>query len=275
MKCLICGSVNSPSRQHCSDCNAPLPRDRNLNRPEFQENESRREVPEWRKEVHEKVRAYGERKKRLTTPPNSWKEPERKDVPASQIPVDQQDPVETVVPQKKVRSPEPAGVREVPAPQPQRLEIWNSDLSVEEPGSAEEKSATDSLFLGRRFLALLVDSTIIVILLTGVVTLLSWVVGESLGSFLISGWRVWVPVALLVHSMYYLYFYKASRQTPGLLFMSLEIRDPANREIALHKIVLRWLSMIVLNILNLLPLLAGKKSLLLDDLSGTYARSMK
>ncbi|PWT92572.1 MAG: hypothetical protein C5B54_03325, partial [Acidobacteria bacterium] len=86
-----------------------------------------------------------------------------------------------------------------------------------------------------------------------------------------------VPVAgalALIHGGYYCYFYKVFHQTPGQVFLKLELRDPVTGNIAIGKIITRWLAMVFLNLFNLVPLFWGS-DLLLDRLSRTYIRQLK
>jgi uncharacterized RDD family membrane protein YckC len=88
-------------------------------------------------------------------------------------------------------------------------------------------------------------------------------------------WPALLGVFLLAHCLYYVYFYSTSRQTPGQVFVALELRDPLSSRISLQRILVRWLSMVILNVLNFIPLISKKNYLLLDQFSGTEIRSLK
>jgi len=60
-----------------------------------------------------------------------------------------------------------------------------------------------------------------------------------------------------------------------MVFLSLELRDPGSSVIPIGKVLARWLAMVLLNIFNFLPVLIGKRFLLMDFLSSTEMRSFK
>jgi uncharacterized RDD family membrane protein YckC len=248
------------------------------------------QLPEWKKEVAEKVKAYGERKKRLTTPPQPLKE-NGTSARHQQIPVKQtislaEEPESFTLPKpplKPVRNeknkpdlPPPPAVDPVEQP---AVEIWPEDiqelsrlekLSLQE---TEEEDSSGKTYLLRRFGAGLIDHMILVAISSVILFGFSVFLNQTMEWLVLSAWKGSLSLFLLVHFLYHLYFYRTSRQTPGMLFMSLELRDPVLSSIPLSKIILRWIFFVVLNMINFLPLLFGRQYLLLDRLSGTEIRS--
>src|SRR5262245_24163190 len=112
--------------------------------------EMKAETPEWKKEVAEKVRAYGERKKRLTTPPNPIKENQTSDSEVKReltpIPVftKQVEPAiefemeEEALP---VLEPEPKNHPAIESVENHPLDVWTEDLH-----GIEEDQQEDLLF---------------------------------------------------------------------------------------------------------------------------------
>jgi uncharacterized RDD family membrane protein YckC len=248
------------------------------------------QLPEWKKEVAEKVKAYGERKKRLTTPPHPLKE-NNPSVRQQQIPVKQtislaEEP-EPFIPPKPPLKPMRNEIKQEqlqpippdPVEQP-AVEIWPEDIQefsrlekliLQE--TEEEDSSNASTYLVRRFGAGLIDHGLLIAITVVMLFAFSVFLNQSMQWVLLSAWKGSLSLFLLVHFIYYLYFYRTSRQTPGMLFMSLELRHPVLSSIPLSKIIFRWFLFVVLNIFNIVPLLAGKQYLLLDRLSGTEVRS--
>jgi hypothetical protein len=248
------------------------------------------QVPEWKKEVAEKVRAYGERKKRLTTPPRPLKEntevtpgstepkPAAKVLPANPQPV---------IPVKQAHKDHekeedrttfiPVVNKKAPA-----LEFWTEDME-DVPSTAgvvqeleeEEPSRSNGPYFIRRFLAFVIDHIMLIVVTALVLFGFSFMMKQPMEWFLRSEWTVSLLLFLLMHFLYQLYFFRATRQTPGMLFLSLELRDPVIPVIPFNKIVVRWFAFILLNAFNLVPILFGKKFLLLDRISGTEMRSFK
>jgi len=258
------------------------------------------ETPEWKKEIAEKVKAYGERKKRLTTPPGPIKErdledpedPESDPIELPKVPVftkpalpepviieKREPPVsEPVFKEPVVRNPVPE--ESVPHPS---VEVWTEDLAGvteeedddEESLLAEETQVTGGPYTLRRIVAGIIDHTILIVLWVVFVGGFSMVTKESMDSLIRNQWNVTLPVFLLFHFVYYLYFFRATRQTPGMVFLSLELRDPGSAVIPIGKILARWLCMILLNLFNFLPVMTGKRFLLMDHISATEMRSFK
>jgi uncharacterized RDD family membrane protein YckC len=138
-----------------------------------------------------------------------------------------------------------------------------------------DETPSSVLLLGRRTKAFILDTMIVIVLYFLFLYLGYRFLNFDFRSFLSVSWKSLLQIFLLTHFLYYLYFYKISRQTPGQVFFALELRDPFSSQIGLGKILLRWLCLVFLNILNLLPLLTQHKFLLLDRLSGTEIRSLK
>jgi uncharacterized RDD family membrane protein YckC len=325
MKCPKCGLLNPDTRPQCRQCG------------EFLQVTETAAVPDWRKEVAEKVKAYGDRKRTLTTPPGPLKEkPVAVDDPPS---VPAAAPLYRPDPPKPRREspkawPEPAKVRlENPAPPPpeppkriftppvaaslpqelpmpasetppapvvhQELEAWSEDITdldgeEEVPGLHFEPEAVadkgqpeflravnrasvapaNTLFW-RRTGALLIDHVLLIGVYLTIVYVYAAFMQDDVINVAKTAWPALVEFFLLFHLLYYLYFYKTSRQTPGHVFVALELRDPGSVYIPMHKILIRWLVFVSLNILNPLPLLFGKNKFLMDEFSGTEIRSLK
>ncbi len=265
MKCPGCGFSNPEKIEKCSRCGFVL----------F----SHEPVPEWRKEVAQKVRAYGDRKRRLTTPPGPLKEQLADREPAFEpseeaVTPYQPAPVERPRPVSGFAAG-PAAAAKVPVPEPSpavhpMVEIWSDDLISELGGSG-----SSGLFLGRRIAALLIDHFILGITFCAILFAASVMLQQGVQVLLQIAWPSALAIFLLIHLLYYVYFYMTSRQTPGQVFLSLELKDPSSMQIPLQKILLRWLAMILLNLLNLLPALSRGNHLLLDDFSGTEIHSLR
>jgi RDD family protein len=299
--------------------------------------EMKSETPEWKKEIAEKVKAYGERKKRLTTPPDALK-PGAENFREEKIETPRAIPVFTKPPEIKiaesieerpipiirervVSNPEPPMAvpepkvdpipqpKVAPPPQPKppkievakqapvyeskpappvvesvappAVEIWTDDLesfaSFEEPEglNVEEHAATGAPYASRRLVAGIIDHTILIVLMIVFMGAFSLLTGESMEIQIASPWRVTFPAFLIVHFIYFLYFFRATRQTPGMVFLSLELRDPGSSVIPFGKVLARWIVMVGANIFNFLPVLMGKKFLLMDLISATEMRSFK
>lgn len=295
MKCPNCGLAISEKRRRCSRCGTSLRRGLSDtptspeqlaaqgNEPE----DGSSAVPEWRKEISQKVRAYGERKKYLTTPPAPLKEDGGPPEPRiSLVPQTEETPTAPpvgvpLVPKKQkdsVFEEKPPTARhqsQVSNPM-NRSEIHAGDYpGVVFPEADETAESTPPLLLGRRFGALVVDTILIFILSFAVLWFISWIYNKNWEVFLASMRLQSGGLFLLGHCLYYLYFYKTSRQTPAQVFFSLELRVPGLNSIPVGKILTRWFSMVFLNIFNLIPVFVGKKLLLLDLLSGTEIRSLR
>lgn len=297
MQCPKCGSLNPDTREQCSRCGGVLSA-ANSTRP----------VPDWRKEVTRKVKAYDERKKTLTTPPGPIKDKnvivqdlptppaEVKEVPPS-LQESKRSFFESRLKERKAVAPPPPPAAIVSTDAVvEDLDIWNNDLVTEEPPKEivevpEERRAREfrkpfvelepeparagQSYFWRRTSAFLVDS----LALLGTSSVLLYVYAvfmqDDVISLLRTAWPAIGELFLLAHFLYYLYFYSTSRQTPGQVFFSIELRDLGGRDIPFHKILVRWLSMVLFNILNLLPLFFGKTQFLLDIISGTEIRALK
>lgn len=264
MKCPICGYVNGPGVTTCSRCKESLGASFQSD-PRMADN-----TPDWRKEVTSKLKAYNERKKKLITPP----------YPLNDSKDSANDPLTSAVSQNEEIPSEPAPPAEsletsnsitLPSHQPETFDVWAEDLTEQ---LLSENEPSWNLHLGRRSGAFFVDALLLVILLlTGIYTL----------SFLSGGIQIFdlhhpttlLCVAMAAHFVYYVSFCGTSRQTPGQLFFSLEIRSGSSLYVPFWRIVLRWLLFWLLNLLNLLPLLFGRKYLYLDVLSGTGVYSLK
>jgi uncharacterized RDD family membrane protein YckC len=231
------------------------------------------QLPEWKKEVAEKVKAYGERKKRLTTPPEPIKE------------TIEPQPMQEQAPQ----NPEP-GLRETPVfleshPEVKEVvfqpietvtestfEVWTEDLEGMDT-EEEQASRSGAPYLSRRIAAGAIDHSLLLVMLVIVLFPFSFVLGESMEWMIVNTWKATLALYLLMHFLYHLYFFRSSRQTPGMLFVSLELRDPGGQTIAVGKIIVRWLTCILLNVFNFLPVFFGKPYLLHDHISNTEMRS--
>lgn len=282
MKCPKCGFTNNRPGSRCIKCGAFF---QEQQPPEIETTmqQTKTAVPDWRREVTRKAREYGERKKILTTPPRPLKEHTSDSEPSIQ-----HEPLRSNV--EVSVSIEPESVRITPevfrtplknAAQPlpretqprRRLEL---DLEEMLPLEIELDSDTPeepSLHLGRRFASLVVDHAILVGLVFAVMFFFREVLSYDLKTKL-----AWIPIIgamLLFHFLYYFYFHKSARQTPGQVFLSLEIRNPSSGGLSTGQVFSRWAALVFLNVFNILPLFFGRNFLLLDLLSGTEVRSFK
>lgn len=272
MKCPRCGFFTPAPKSQCSKCGFRLLRN---NKSEEQEDPQPSTVPEWRKEVSEKARAYGERKKRLNTPPRPLKEAPA-ETPAraeAELPVTADDLGISIDPHRPDQ--EPLVILQNPEP----------DSSVDPPprfipqewlDDSEDQSQTTEkpLLLGRRAAAFLVDHVVLIVLNVLLFYVCSLMIHYEPLTLIQTAWLPLGGLFLSFHFIYYAYFYKTSRQTPGQLFFGLELRDPGSSNISFWKIVVRWTSMVFLNVLNFIPLGMKDGQLLLDQLSNTEIRSM-
>jgi uncharacterized RDD family membrane protein YckC len=304
MKCPKCGFTPSRPATRCVRCGTSYPEPQQLSiEPEPVLQAAATAVPDWRKEVTRKAREYGERKKILTTPPRPLKEQEsepavqqQRTVPRFERIAPRVEPVlprvEPIVPRVEVSAaiePEPQITTEVlpppikTSPPPlirEQQPIRRIELDLEEvlPLQVELESETSEehpLYIGRRFAALLSDHVIMIGLVFAVWFFSRVVFGYDLKVKFESSALPIIGALLVFHFLYYFYFHKTSRQTPGQVFLSLEIRNPSTNSIPARKVIGRWASLVFLNVFNLLPVFLGKKFLLLDLLSGTEVRSFK
>jgi uncharacterized RDD family membrane protein YckC len=156
------------------------------------------------------------------------------------------------------------------------FDVWTEDVvGVEERKQIEEATPSTGPYLLRRIAAGAIDHTILVVLLIAVLFGFSVMLGESIKWLVVSAWMATISLFLLMHFIYHLYFLRASRQTPGMLFLSLELRDPGSQVIPVGKIIFRWFTFIILNVFNILPAFMGKPFLLHDHVSSTEMRSFK
>jgi uncharacterized RDD family membrane protein YckC len=270
MKCSTCGYQNSPARQQCIKCGATL-------LPAAKTSPAA-PVPDWRKEITRKARAYGERKKLLTTPPHPLKEnavqdqvEDQAEMPPRPVLISSPEPFEEPVHQEQSPVVE-QNLRSAP------IDIVKQDLAGIDLFEAEtepETSSTTSAFFMRRLAALCIDHAILIVLQIVLAAIIARIVDMDVVSLAQSSWKVYVSVFAAWHFLYYLYFYRTSRQTPGQVFLGVELRDPASSEIPFSKILVRWIVMIVFNVFNAIPLFFHRNWLLLDRISGTEIRSMK
>lgn len=302
MKCPKCGFITSDLKKQCMRCGSALP-----GKGEARDNPAPAaappapappqpavaptgsEVPEWRKQVTQKVREYGERKKLLTTPPGPIKEtpPEELSFPAEPELVERAQSAQPAAPNpapavREPRAPVPEPPAPRPDPEPRSVELpvdvapedfMDFEQEEEEP-EGEASPARRPLLLGRRLVSLLLDNMLLVVLHSALIYLVAQIISFQ---FLDLVRVAVVPLAaifLLFHFVYYAYFYKTSRQTPGQVFFGIELRDPLSAQISTGKIAVRWLCLVVLNVLNLLPALAGKP-LLLDQISKTEIKTLR
>ena len=229
------------------------------------------QLPEWKREVAEKVKAYGERKKRLTTPPEPIKETIEPPIVQEQVvqnpePVLREPPVYLEAEVKEVVFQPIETVNE------STFEVWTEDLE----GTETEEELTGrsrAPYVLRRIVAGLIDHALLLLMLVIVLFPFSFVLGESMEWLIVNTWKATLGLYLLMHFLYHLYFFRSSRQTPGMLFVSLELRDPGGQTIAVGKIIVRWFTCIVLNVFNFVPALLGKPYLLHDHIANTEMRS--
>ena len=286
MKCPKCGFTNNRPGTRCLKCGVPFPEQQQLSIEPEPVLQTKPSVPDWRKEVTRKAREFGERKKILTTPPRPLKE--RAVDPGASI---QHEPIlprvevstATIEPEPTRISSEvfPPSLKTSPQalirePQPRRrLEL---DLEPVLPHEIELESDTTEehpLNLGRRSAALFIDHAILIGLAFAVMFFFREVLSFDLQTKFESRWSPLILTMLLFHFLYYFYFHTTSRQTPGQVFLSLEIRNPSGGAVSGGKAFGRWAALTFLNVFNLVPLFLGKKFLLLDLLSGTEVRSFK
>lgn len=286
MKCPRCGFTNSRPGTRCIKCGNPFPEQQQLSIEPEPVLQAQASVPEWRKEVTRKAREFGERKKILTTPPRPLKEHvSAPEPPAKREPIMPRVEVgaaiepepshitSEVFPPPPLKAPPQPIIRE---PQPvRRIELDIEEMLPPEIEVESDSGETHPLYIGRRFAALLADHTILVGVAFGVMFFFRKVLSYDLTKKFESGWLPIIGTILLFHFLYYFYFHKTSRQTPGQVFLSLEIRNPSGGSISAGKVFGRWAALVFLNIFNLLPLFLGKNFLLLDLLSGTEVRSFK
>jgi len=254
--------------------------------------EMKSETPEWKKEIAEKVKAYGERKKRLITPPGPIKEtadlPEQLKEPsvpvyAKTVEPAREEKVETVLVEKPAAEAKSVPPLQ-PAPEPlihPSVEVWTADLETVPPFDAslgliaEEPASAGAPYASRRLVAGIIDHTILIVLMIVFMGAYSLLTGEAMEAQIASPWRVTLPAFLICHCIYFLYFFRATRPTPGMVFLSLELRDPGSSVIPFGKVLVRWLFMVIVNVFNFVPVLLGKKFLVMDLISTTEMRSFK
>ncbi len=285
MKCPKCGFTNNRPGTRCVRCGNPFPEQQQQLLIE-QEVTQQTSVPDWRKEVTRKAREFGERKKFLTTPPRPLKE--RVNDPEASIrhrPIASAVEVSTatIEPEPTRITPEvfPPTLKTSPQslvrePQPRRrLELDLEEILVPEIELESDTNEDHPLYLGRRFAALLIDNAILIGLTFAVLFFFREVLSYDLGTKFGSTWFPIVAAMLLFHFLYYFYFHTTSRQTPGQVFLSLEVRNPSGGSVSAGKVFGRWAALVFLNVFNLVPLFLRKNFLLLDLLSGTEVRSFK
>jgi uncharacterized RDD family membrane protein YckC len=301
MQCPKCGSLNPETRDHCGRCGAPL----SIAAPTVA-------LPDWRKEVTRKVKAYGDRKRTLTTPPGPIKGkavavdelPEPEPHAAREIPLRgvEKPPAVTEKPRPSTSLPPRRPVLP-PRPEPPphgHLEVWKDDVasneleeekieSVEPPELRGLKEASRKMMLEpdfettragasyfwRRAAAFCIDMVVLTGSYAALLYAYTALIQDDVMQVIFNAWPAIIELFLLVHFLYYLYFYSTSRQTPGQVFFSIELRDAGGPDIPFHKILTRWLSMVILNLFNILPVLFGKNQLLMDVISGTEIRALK
>src|SRR5262249_18909088 len=237
------------------------------------------QTPDWRKEVTRKAREFGERKRQLTTPPGPIKEtppvetqpPKRE--PAIRIVEEPPQPKPVPRPAQPIRSEPvpPSTTSPVLDVSPEDLQGLDEDLLESE---TQEPSASAPIFLMRRLLALVADNTILLLVHLLLIYFCAVIINYDFRSLLRTAWPQLAGVFLFFHCVYYLYFWKSARQTPGQVFFGLELRDPNSGIISLGKIFTRWIVMVFLNVFNLLPLFWAKPPLT-DTLSHTEIRSLR
>jgi uncharacterized RDD family membrane protein YckC len=235
------------------------------------------QLPEWKREVAEKVKAYGERKKRLTTPPEPIKEKIEPKPVAEQV-VQNPEPVLRETPVYLEPEAKEVVFQPIETVTQSTFEVWTEDLEgfsgVEGRDTEEEQAGRSGApYLFRRIGADLIDHALLLLMLVIVLFPFSFALGESMEWLIVNTWGATFALYLLMHFLYHLYFFRSSRQTPGMLFVSLELRDPGGQTIAVGKIIVRWLACIFLNVFNFLPALFGKPYLLHDHISNTEMRS--
>jgi uncharacterized RDD family membrane protein YckC len=304
MKCPHCGHVMSERRKRCGQCGSLLSAVRTepsaaslreVSGSQTEPEEQKITEPEWRKEISQKVRAYGEKKKYLTTPPGPLKDQAGQDSESRGGPDTRESSHAGSSAQSARQRPASAAQKSngsgrsatksstfatphtqgsVPAGQ-SRADLKSADLPREFPPELEptEEPAPGQLYLIRRAGALLIDSVLFSVVSFAGFWFYSWLLNRNWQEVLSQKSLATAGVFLLAHCLYYLYFYKTSRQTPGQVFFGLELKDPTSRSISTGKIILRWGAMVLLNIFNFLPLAFGKRYLILDRISETEIRS--
>src|SRR5688572_15990698 len=90
------------------------------------------QLPEWKKEVAEKVKAYGERKKRLTTPPHPLKQNNDNHAQIEQIPVKPAVPYLRPAPAADLNRTESVSQPQLKPPETKPLETKSSFFSSAE-----------------------------------------------------------------------------------------------------------------------------------------------
>ena len=258
------------------------------------------QLPEWKKEIAEKVKAYEERKKRLTTPPHPLKNSalqNQEEIPVKQpsppvVPVDEA-PVSrsSVIPQREhIKRVVQAQI----TPAESNLEVWTEDVEsvlpvnplaikpdhqqqgiVKEDFDEEGAVPRPQLYLLRRAVALAVDHVMLITVAAVLLFVFAFFLNQSLQSLVLSRWKGSLGLFLTLHCAYHLYFWRGSRQTPGMLFVSLELRDPVLSTIGFGKLVVRWLLLVVLGPLNLVPVIIGKDFVIMDQITNTRIRSFQ
>ncbi len=237
-------------------------------------------VPDWRREVSEKARAFGEKKKLLTTPQRPLDET-RQEMAEPSDPLTTQDSPESDTPLSPSSGiePEPRMILQTPEPESSvdlaprvRPQDWIAPEPLEKHDSVQTGKQH---FLGRRTASFLIDHTIIIVLSLLLLYVCGLIIGYDSWTVIRTAWVPLLGVFLLFHFMYYAYFYKTSRQTPGQVFFNLELRHASSSYIPFLKIFVRWMAMIFLNVFNFIPLAMKDGHLLLDQLSQTEIRSLK
>jgi uncharacterized RDD family membrane protein YckC len=274
MKCPRCGFFTPAPKTQCSKCGYHLPVSKQAEETKDQDHSP---VPEWRREVSEKARAYGEKRKLLTTPPQPLKENEEDaDESAAPNSVEIQQnpglvpPREPEEPRMILQTPEPDSSVDL-APKVLARDWIDSNISAKDDTSQAGKAH----LIWRRAASFIVDNTILIVLSTLLVYCCGWIIHSDFQTLIQTAWLPLLGGFLLFHFLYYAYFYKTSRQTPGQVFFSLELRDPASSDIPLWKIIARWMAMVFLNVFNFIPMMMKDGQLLLDQVSRTEIRSLK
>src|SRR5262245_20770227 len=296
MKCPKCGFTPSRPATRCVRCGTSYPEQQQLLIDPEPVLQAAAAVPDWRKEVTRKAREYGERKKILTTPPRPLKEhaidPEpplqqQRVMPRVERIVPRVEPVLPRVEVSAAIETEPQITSEVLPPpieasapplirEPQPVRRIELDIGQMLPLELEVESETTEehpLYIGRRFAAFLSDHVIMIGFVFAVWFFSRVVLSYDLRAKFESSPVPIIGALLLFHFLYYFYFHKTARQTPGQIFLSLEIRNPSSGSISAGKVIGRWAALVFLNIFNIMPLFFGKNFLLLDRISDTEVRS--
>lgn len=171
--------------------------------------------------------------------------------------------------------PEPRPMRPPLIPPPPEQEIRAGDLDLALDDEPVAGMDTSSLLLSRRAAALAVDSTILIALHAVLLYLCAEIISYNFRDLFVEAWLPLTGIFLLFHCLYYAYFYKTSRQTPGQVFFGIELRDPGAGAVPFGRVLGRWFALVFLNVFNLAPLLMGRPFLLLDRLSSTEIRTLK